>query len=78
VICLLGGSECLFTSLDLDRVCSDVMTANSPSLVGTSDDAGRLFNFFKLHVLNIMSIFNFFYLAKIQDSRFSILHYLYH
>ena len=42
VICLLGGSGCLFTSLDLDRVCSEVMTAKSPCLVGTSDDAGRL------------------------------------
>ena len=44
VICL-GGTECLFTSLDLDRVCSEVMTAKSPCLVGTSDDAGRLFVF---------------------------------
>ena len=44
MICLLGGSECLFTSLDLDRVCSEVMTAKSPCLVGTSDDAGRLVN----------------------------------
>lgn len=42
VICL-GGSECLSTSLDLDRLCSEVMTAKSPCLVGISDDAGRLF-----------------------------------
>ena len=37
----------MFTSLDLDRVCSEVMTAKSPCLVGTSDDAGRLVNFCK-------------------------------
>ncbi|XP_027055247.1 pyroglutamyl-peptidase 1-like isoform X1 [Pocillopora damicornis] len=39
--CVDGGEECLFTSLDLDRLCSEVMTAKSPCLVGTSDDAGR-------------------------------------
>lgn len=44
VICS-GGEECLFTSLDLDRLCSEVMTAKSPCLVGTSDDAGRLIFF---------------------------------
>ena len=58
MICLLGGSECLFTSLDLDRVCSEVMTAKSPCLVGTSDDAGRLVNFLKLHVLSFLFQFN--------------------
>ena len=47
----LGGAECLSTSLDLERICSEVMTAKSPCLVGLSDDAGRLsFNlFFILH-----------------------------
>ncbi|KAJ7369396.1 Pyroglutamyl-peptidase 1, partial [Desmophyllum pertusum] len=39
--CVDGGSECLSTSLDLDRLCSEVMTAKSPCLVGISDDAGR-------------------------------------
>ncbi|KAL9986079.1 hypothetical protein ACROYT_G000153 [Oculina patagonica] len=39
--CVHGGGECLYTSLDLDRVCSEVMTAKSPCLVGPSDDAGR-------------------------------------
>lgn len=52
MICLLGGSECLFTSLDLDRVCSEVMTAKSPCLVGTSDDAGRLVNFSYLNFMH--------------------------
>ena len=40
--CLSGGPECLFTPLNMDKVCSDVMTAKSPCLVGMSDDAGRL------------------------------------
>lgn len=52
-----GGEECLFTSLDLDRLCSEVMTAKSPCLVGTSDDAGRLIFIFLFGVCrNINSI----------------------
>ena len=56
VICS-GGEECLFTSLDLDRLCSEVMTAKSPCLVGTSDDAGRLIFVFLFDICrNINSI----------------------
>ncbi|CAH3156019.1 unnamed protein product [Porites lobata] len=39
--CVEGGPECLSTSLNLDKICSEVMTAKSPCLVGLSDDAGR-------------------------------------
>lgn len=39
--CVEGGTECLSTSLDLEKICSEVMTAKSPCLVALSDDAGR-------------------------------------
>ena len=55
------------TPLDLEKICSEVMTAKSPCLVGPSDNAGRYLTFISYLINTLLYLICLINLSKFNN-----------